>query len=222
MERYFQTISAIGELFIEKILFEFDKEPIVFVCRNYKMDRYLCLCTDSIESYSWMVTHVSIDTLIDLLLDKISILQAFKYSSDEVYILDKLGNKTDIRKYRFEDIPEDELPDEKEKLENKNINEYLSKLYYEKETYHLNSIRYNKIELSHADDAIIDNIIFNTEKKGVINVENLMGAARFSAGKREMTNNRFFFISVKQDNLIKTKHYDKKTAVAKDWNLTLV
>lgn len=36
MERYFQTISAIGELFIEKILFEFDKEPIVFVCRNYK------------------------------------------------------------------------------------------------------------------------------------------------------------------------------------------
>lgn len=89
MERYFQTISAIGELFIEKILFEFDKEPIVFVCRNYKMDRYLCLCTDSIESYSWMVTYVSIDTLIDLLLDKISILQAFKYSSDEVYILDK-------------------------------------------------------------------------------------------------------------------------------------
>ena len=31
MERYFQTISAIGELFIEKILFEFDKEPIVIV-----------------------------------------------------------------------------------------------------------------------------------------------------------------------------------------------
>lgn len=146
MERYFQTIPGIGKLFIEEILFEFDKEPIVFVCRNDKKNRYLCLCTDSIESYSWMVAPVSTDILIELLLDKIAILQAFKQSPDKVYILDKSGDEINIRKYRFEDIPEDELPDENEKLESNNINEYLSTLYNEQEAYCLKPIRYSTIK----------------------------------------------------------------------------
>ena len=68
------------------------------------------------------------------------IMQAFKQSPNEVYILDKSGDEINIRKYRFEDIPEDELPDENEKLESNNINEYLSTLYNEQEAYRLKPI----------------------------------------------------------------------------------
>ena len=67
-------------------------------------------------------------------------MQDFKQSPDEVYILDKSGDEINIRKYRFEDIPEDELPDENEKLESNNINEYLSTLYNEQEAYRLKPI----------------------------------------------------------------------------------
>lgn len=224
MERYFQTIPDIGKLFIEEVLFEFDKEPIVFVCRNDKKNRYLCLCTDSIESYSWMVAPISTDTLIELLLDKIAILQAFRQSPDEVYILDKSGDKINIRKYKFKDIPEDELPDEDEKLENNNINEYLSKLYEEQEAYRLKPIRYSIIKKP-VKFVIMGDMISNTEKNGVINVENLIVPVSFAVGKKEKLNNMSFHISIKQENRVKTKHYskkDKKTAVGNKWSLTLV
>lgn len=225
MERYFQTIPDIGKLFIEEILFEFDKEPIVFVCRNDKKNRYLCLCTDSIESYSWMVTPISIDTLIELLMDKIAILQAFRQSPNEVYILDKLDDKINIRKYKFKDIPQDELPDENEKLENKNVNGYLSKLYGEQNVNCLKLIKYDKAEASMVEYIIMDDMISNTEKNGIINMENFVVPVRFSVGKKEKTNNKSFYIKVKQDNWLKTKHYnkrDKKAAVTNDWSLTLV
>lgn len=68
------------------------------------------------------------------------IMQAFKQSPNEVYILDKSDDEINIRKYRFEDIPEDELPDENEKLESNNINEYLSTLFNEQEAYRLKPI----------------------------------------------------------------------------------
>ena len=49
---YLGNIPEIGELTEEKILFEFDKIPIIFVCHNQTRKKYLCVCTDCIVGYS--------------------------------------------------------------------------------------------------------------------------------------------------------------------------
>lgn len=128
---YFRDILEIGNLFIEKVLFEFDKMPIVFVCQNSKRDKYLCVCTDCIVGYSWMITRIERDILINLIKDKISILKAFEETQEKIYIVNKENDEYVCSKYDFADIPMDELPDEDEKLENPLLKDYLYQLELE-------------------------------------------------------------------------------------------
>lgn len=123
---YFKNISALGDLQLEKILFEFDKEPMLFVCLDKRKNRFLCLCIDNIFSQSWMITQVSSRLLIQLIEDQISIYQAFEKSNHKVLIAEKQGHDLICKEYSFCDIPQSELPDENEKLENAYLAEYLS------------------------------------------------------------------------------------------------
>lgn len=129
---YFKNISEIGNLYCEKILFEFDKIPMIFVCyNNGKKNRYLCVCTDCIIGNSWMLAKIERTTLIDLIKDKISILKAFEETNDKIYIINKDTAGYSYLKYDFVNIPPDELPDADEKLENPFLKNYLNQLEFE-------------------------------------------------------------------------------------------
>lgn len=54
---YFNNVPQIRDLFLEQVLFSYDYEPIVFTCKDNKLNRYLCICDDIIESRSWIVTE---------------------------------------------------------------------------------------------------------------------------------------------------------------------
>lgn len=92
---YLGNIPEIGELTEEKILFEFDKIPIIFVCHNQTRKKYLCVCTDCIVGYSWLLTEITRTTLIELIKDKISVLKAFEISKIKFIVL--IEKKINIR-----------------------------------------------------------------------------------------------------------------------------
>lgn len=123
--KYFEN-AKIGSLFSEKILFQFDHAPILVVCVNEKMERYLCLCTDNIVNETWMLTRVNENQLMKLIKDEITVYRVFESSLHEIFLVERDGLEYTYKEYCFSDIPEDELPDKEEKLENPYLNEYFS------------------------------------------------------------------------------------------------
>ena len=129
---FLKNVPNIGELTTERVLFMFDKTPIVFVCIDKKNSRYLCMCTDSILEYTWLLAPIGIDVLLALMNDEISIVQAFEKSNGKILLINQQKDEFQYTEYDFNEIPEDELPDRDEKLENPNLTEYLMKLYFVK------------------------------------------------------------------------------------------
>lgn len=107
----FTRIGEIGNLYLKEILFEFEKEPIIFVCENDKEDLFFCICTDSIIEYTWLVTKVNINFWNRIKKGEILINEALKQSDNMIFLIKKNRNDFTYKKYRFSDIPEEELPD---------------------------------------------------------------------------------------------------------------
>ena len=124
-------ICDIGILTLDKILFEFDNLPILVVCLDTVGNHYFCLCTDSIMEFTWLISKITVNSLIDVIQDKISILDVFKNSKDKIYLYNDSGNYVEQVFTYFDEIPEEELSDTNEKLENPNLADYLSSLYSE-------------------------------------------------------------------------------------------
>lgn len=128
---FLKNVPVIGDMYIEKILFEFDKIPIIFVSIDTQGNRYMCICNDCIDSYNWIFTKTTIKTLIDVIKDEIAIFDTFKKTQDKVFVVNKNNETYSYKSYDLNNIPEDELPDENEKLENPNLKDYLEKLNFE-------------------------------------------------------------------------------------------
>ena len=124
-------ICDIGILTLDKILFEFDNLPILVVCLDTFGTHYFCLCTDSIMEFTWLISKITVNSLIDVIQDKISILDVFKNSKDKIYLYNDSRNYVEQVFTYFDEIPEEELSDTNEKLENPNLADYLNSLYSE-------------------------------------------------------------------------------------------
>ena len=107
----------------EKILFQFENMPMIVVCKNDNEERFLFLCTDPIWDTTWMITKIPTNMLINLIENKISVLDSFRTSGNPIYITKNEGIY--CRKYNFSDIPQDELPKEDFKLGDSSLEKYL-------------------------------------------------------------------------------------------------
>nr|WP_289706959.1 hypothetical protein [Enterocloster clostridioformis] len=138
MNVYFTNVLDIGDLYLEKVLFEYDNEPIVFTCKDSNNYRYLCVCDDIIDSHSWIVTKISNEILIDVIQNRISILSAFETSGNKIIIIDYDFESDDYhyQALNFDDIDEDELPSKNQYLNKIDcFNEYVSLLKEENIDY---------------------------------------------------------------------------------------
>lgn len=124
----FNNLSNIGDLYLKRVLFEFEGMPILFVCTRKDTEYFLCLCTDSIIEFKWLITQIKPSLLIELIEDKISVYEAFEKSNSEVAIVKREENGFSTKSYKFSDISEDELPDKEEKLENEYLGDFLEEL----------------------------------------------------------------------------------------------
>lgn len=110
---YFENICDIGDLFLDEIFFEFETEPILFLCRDKSNNMYFCLCSEIRKVQGWTICKISSNILTDVVDGNITIREAFKLSGEDLYIVhytkaDGLSSK----QASFDEINEDDLPEE--------------------------------------------------------------------------------------------------------------
>ncbi|MCM1399926.1 MAG: hypothetical protein NC225_10660 [Clostridium sp.] len=132
---FLKNVPNVGDLFINKILLEYDLEPVIFVCKDNFNNFFLCICDDFIGiTRSWIAVKISVEDLIDIINDKITLLSAFKKSESKTIVIDYDPDKEtyNYRMMNFTDIDENELPYEDQYLdETETFKDYINylKLY---------------------------------------------------------------------------------------------
>ena len=103
MEIYFE-LPDVGELAVEHSFYLLDGEPILFVCRDTKGNRYLCSCYQMDKN--WVIGQVEEMALLDLIDDQVTIREVF-----ERYCSRRWTAEWDGEGFRFEgSVSDDVLP----------------------------------------------------------------------------------------------------------------
>lgn len=91
---YFTNVVDIGNLYMEHIFYEFENEPILFLCKD-KMDNiYLCLCSDIRYGQKWVITKCTIDILKKAIEKDVDISSIFLHQKKAIIInMDLQGNE---------------------------------------------------------------------------------------------------------------------------------
>ena len=128
---YFKNVPDIDSLFMEQVLFSYERIPIVFVCMDNKENRYLCVCDDIIDEESWLIVKINNSELLEILKDKTTVLSGFK--NKKIIIANRKFNqdiKYDVTEYS--NISDDDLPVRDQYLEMKSsLKTYIEKIEYE-------------------------------------------------------------------------------------------
>ena len=165
---YFENIPDIGNLNLDKILFEFEYTPIIFTCRDLKNNFYLCLCVDIRKIQEWIITPISPELLIRMLKNKITIYNAFK-QSDEKKIMAQYTKKDGIsyKEVNFNNIDDMLLLDKDEFLEDEDsFSDYIEEL--EESFLSYNLFNSENLEVSSYSKRIIDSSINMVSKSSYI------------------------------------------------------
>lgn len=122
---YFKNVVTVGNLYLEYILFEFENEPILFICSDDLSNTYLCVCSDFRGHMRWVVARCPVNILRMLLRRRLTINSAFRLPNNVVVIdRDNKGNETSALIDRQFINPLD-LPDPEFMVKDTGNNEYI-------------------------------------------------------------------------------------------------
>lgn len=76
-ELYFENCANVGNLYLDYVFYEFEKEPILFTCVDKSKNLYFCLCVDIRYEQIWLISKTNISILKDLIDERIDIASAF-------------------------------------------------------------------------------------------------------------------------------------------------
>lgn len=76
-ELYFENVIEKGNLYLDHILYEFEDEPILFLCKDKDGNRYLCHCAEIRGERRWVLIEISLELLKSLIEDETDIASAF-------------------------------------------------------------------------------------------------------------------------------------------------
>lgn len=175
---YFEKIGLYENLYIEKILFEFELEPIIFVCTDGK-EKFLCNCIDFRDGYEWILSKTNNTVLIDLINKKLDLRDAFTSKSNETYyiVYDEvndcmLTNKIDVTNFDKSYFVSEGTKLQINATDKHDYLSFLNGTQYEQVTidYKLNSIDYHKVScksislnsMNYEKNMKLDIDIFNT------------------------------------------------------------
>ena len=109
---YFKNVVNIGDLFLEYIFFDFEREPIVFTCVDNFNNLYLCTCADIRYGQKWIISKCSITTLKNLILGGIDIATAMRVPNKLTIIYANVQGVEQSWIINTSDIDELDLPEE--------------------------------------------------------------------------------------------------------------
>ena len=91
---YFNNVEKVGQLYLEYVFFEFESEPILFICHDQLNQTYLCLCSDIRHGQKWIITKCDTKILRALITAEIDIVTAFlKHQKAIVIDMDMEGTE---------------------------------------------------------------------------------------------------------------------------------
>ena len=90
---YFENIKKIGNLYIIQIFFEFENEPILFLCNDEDRKKYLCLCSEIRKEQKFVIAECKQETLSGLLSKEIDIRTAFLKEKELIIVKKDLEGK---------------------------------------------------------------------------------------------------------------------------------
>ena len=82
-EIYFENVTEVGSLYLEKVFNRFEDENIIFICKDAQDHRYLCICYEFRASLKWILCKISSKTLVRLITKRIDIRHAFELEGNE-------------------------------------------------------------------------------------------------------------------------------------------
>lgn len=137
-ELYFEKVNQIGNLYLECILYEFEYEPILFVCSDELNNLYLCACSEMRKEQRWLITNTDYNILHALTTHKIDIKTAMTAFCNQKYIITRgLDCKETSLPILINDINLQDIPKENVYLNyfNKEITEEFLKKISEEDVY---------------------------------------------------------------------------------------
>lgn len=93
-EAYFENVSGIGDLFLDKVFNTFEKENIVFICKDSRNENYLCICYEIRCCLKWVLCPISKISLLDLIYQNIDLKHPFLSADTIIEIIFDGENET--------------------------------------------------------------------------------------------------------------------------------
>ena len=116
-ERYFENISGIGALYLEKTFLKFEEENILFVCLDDAGNRYLGVCYEMRYTLKWVLCQVSKETILQMLKGQITVHECFKKAGEQLLLINYTKETDKVSEWkRLGEIDADVLPDADFKL----------------------------------------------------------------------------------------------------------
>lgn len=115
---YFENVPCYGDLKMEQIIVDY-VYPLLFVLKDKLGNRYLCICFDTRGKQQWIATPISVNDLIDILTNKLTLSKPFEdANSKKIYAVRNYETKIDSFKIvNAFDISPDNIPEKGEYLE---------------------------------------------------------------------------------------------------------
>ncbi|MDY2995948.1 MAG: DUF6575 domain-containing protein [Faecalimonas sp.] len=107
---YFEDITGIGNLYLDKVLNKFEDENIIFICKNDSGKYYFCICYEFRYELSWIITEIKLDDLLKVLIRNVDMYSIYKNSSSIIQVI--YNDNMKIITTNYENIEKNLLPTE--------------------------------------------------------------------------------------------------------------
>ena len=96
-EPYFKNLVRFGDLWLDYVLFGFEKEPLLFICRDINDKLYFCHCYQMIYTQKWYIAPISLYHLMDLIEKKQDVYSVFLFADIIIRVeLEPGGEETSV------------------------------------------------------------------------------------------------------------------------------
>lgn len=109
-ELYFENVTGIGNLYLDYVLYEFEKEPILFVCADTEEALYFCYCKEIRYEQKWLIVKATTAVLQELIEEEKEILEFIQSASKVIIITMDIRGCEDSVEVRAADIDPLDLP----------------------------------------------------------------------------------------------------------------
>ena len=97
-ELYFENVTGIGKLYLEYIFYEFENEPILFLCTDAGKNLYFGLCSDIRYEQKWIIMEINLSILKEMIEEEVDIASVFLAAKNLTIIIRDLTKKRNSNK----------------------------------------------------------------------------------------------------------------------------